>query len=507
MDCADILEMLTPYHDGELDAAGRGGVDAHLAGCASCRRDYAELKSLVGAVRAVPREPAPAGFLDDVKRRIAADEQKAHGPADDETKILAFPQRKVRWAPYAGAAAAGVLAALVGALVMVREEADRAPSMREEFAQSKGAPAVSAPRAASRPALHAANRADDLARDESRTEADVEVFAKAAAPARLKAAAKDGFDAPASQPVASAVPVPAGPREAEEKAAEPVPTPLLAAAPPAPANEGAAEFRAAAKEAPRDAERIGDAVATRIRAEVFAPDPVAACRWSAANADPLEVAPDSVVTEVPDAVVQGKNIRDPDIVQGNRFLYLREADRIRLRGTPAQIRAFGDRLESQNYLVRTPAEQDAYAAWRGGDRDEERRIQLETGALLDRAGGLRADDVLVAQSRTSDERRARTAGRSAAAEGAKRAPEPESEPSAEKPAAPEAAPAGAAPAAAGAASADSTARQESIAAPAAVQAFEDASVKAPSDVRIEVELQFLPLSAWGSRPAESRKRR
>ena len=45
-------ERLSAYYDGELDAARREQVEAHLNGCAECRRALADLKSLSEALSA-----------------------------------------------------------------------------------------------------------------------------------------------------------------------------------------------------------------------------------------------------------------------------------------------------------------------------------------------------------------------------------------------------------------------------------------------------------------------
>jgi anti-sigma factor RsiW len=77
LDCTDIRAMLSALVDDELDAARRHAAERHLAGCAACRTllDEAEGIDALGAAAAgrEDRSPLPAGFEDDVLRRIAGD--------------------------------------------------------------------------------------------------------------------------------------------------------------------------------------------------------------------------------------------------------------------------------------------------------------------------------------------------------------------------------------------------------------------------------------------------
>lgn len=71
MTCQQVERELSAYLDGELTAAARAGVDAHVAGCSSCRERLAELDKLVRGVGAVARVGAPPGFLAAVRGKLA----------------------------------------------------------------------------------------------------------------------------------------------------------------------------------------------------------------------------------------------------------------------------------------------------------------------------------------------------------------------------------------------------------------------------------------------------
>ncbi len=52
--CREMEDLLSAYHDGELDAEGRRAVEAHMAGCAECRRTEEDLKKVGMALAALP---------------------------------------------------------------------------------------------------------------------------------------------------------------------------------------------------------------------------------------------------------------------------------------------------------------------------------------------------------------------------------------------------------------------------------------------------------------------
>jgi len=62
MICREAQEQLSAWLDGELEAVARARVAEHLAGCAVCRRELAQLEALEAALGslAVPAPPALA---------------------------------------------------------------------------------------------------------------------------------------------------------------------------------------------------------------------------------------------------------------------------------------------------------------------------------------------------------------------------------------------------------------------------------------------------------------
>ncbi|MCX6574243.1 MAG: zf-HC2 domain-containing protein [Candidatus Aminicenantes bacterium] len=61
MTCERIEELLSAYLEGELAAAERAGIDAHLAACAECAELAGLMRETLAATAAFPQiEPSPA---------------------------------------------------------------------------------------------------------------------------------------------------------------------------------------------------------------------------------------------------------------------------------------------------------------------------------------------------------------------------------------------------------------------------------------------------------------
>ena len=60
MKCESARPLLEAYLDGELDRGAIDELESHLATCAACRAQLADLEQLRAAVRAIQRERAPA---------------------------------------------------------------------------------------------------------------------------------------------------------------------------------------------------------------------------------------------------------------------------------------------------------------------------------------------------------------------------------------------------------------------------------------------------------------
>jgi len=70
MTCDHARERLDALMDGELGAAERAEVEAHIAGCAACDAELRALAALSSSLRAAPYHRAPAGLRGDVRRAL-----------------------------------------------------------------------------------------------------------------------------------------------------------------------------------------------------------------------------------------------------------------------------------------------------------------------------------------------------------------------------------------------------------------------------------------------------
>jgi len=67
---AEAHSQMADYLEGDLDLTKRALLDAHLDGCASCSREFGEMRGTIALLRGLP-DPEPAPFLvESVMRRI-----------------------------------------------------------------------------------------------------------------------------------------------------------------------------------------------------------------------------------------------------------------------------------------------------------------------------------------------------------------------------------------------------------------------------------------------------
>jgi hypothetical protein len=115
-ECTRCRERLSEYLDGLLAAPERGEVDAHLAGCAECRRELDLWRATVQAMAELPRSGAPQGFGARVMARLGAGAEAA----PERPRILSL---WVRALPVAA-----LVLVVLGVALMVEHRSAPAPS-------------------------------------------------------------------------------------------------------------------------------------------------------------------------------------------------------------------------------------------------------------------------------------------------------------------------------------------------------------------------------------------
>jgi anti-sigma factor RsiW len=118
MNCSDLNEALVDYVDGRLDPAEQRKVERHLEVCDHCSALVTDLRTIRAAAFMLDRhEPAP-----EVWTRLQA--AVAAEPAP-KGRLLAMPAR-ANWPVWLGAAAALVLATVIGLMPLVSRDANPA---------------------------------------------------------------------------------------------------------------------------------------------------------------------------------------------------------------------------------------------------------------------------------------------------------------------------------------------------------------------------------------------
>jgi hypothetical protein len=123
MTCEDALAQLDDFADGELDEAEFQEIELHLATCAACAQEAAELRALVERAARLPRSLAPERDLwPGIAKQI-----RASRPAADEPMWPAWTWRAL-------AAAAAIVLAVMWWRVDHRVPPSPSPDSAAQFA-------------------------------------------------------------------------------------------------------------------------------------------------------------------------------------------------------------------------------------------------------------------------------------------------------------------------------------------------------------------------------------
>jgi anti-sigma factor RsiW len=123
MKCADLNEALVDLVDGRLDGPERRDVERHLEGCANCRALVEDLRSLRAAAFLLDRREPKAETWSKLQAAIASE------PAPGRLLSMPGVRRSLGdggWPVWLGAAAALILATVIGLLPLMNREPERA---------------------------------------------------------------------------------------------------------------------------------------------------------------------------------------------------------------------------------------------------------------------------------------------------------------------------------------------------------------------------------------------
>ena len=128
MKCADLQpDALVDLVDGRLDGAARRDVERHLEGCAECRALIEDLRSIRAAALMLDRRAPKAETWTKLQAALAAEPRP-------KANVLTMPSRQ-NWAVWLGAAAALILATVIGLMPLM----NRTPPPHDDAAQTDAA--------------------------------------------------------------------------------------------------------------------------------------------------------------------------------------------------------------------------------------------------------------------------------------------------------------------------------------------------------------------------------
>jgi hypothetical protein len=108
---AQTRSLLGDYMEGDLATAEHTAVDDHLDGCATCRQELGDLRSVVGLVRALPDPQVPVDLAGAVMARIAA------GEGASRMRLISGGVRRITEPRFVAALAAGVAGLLAWSML------------------------------------------------------------------------------------------------------------------------------------------------------------------------------------------------------------------------------------------------------------------------------------------------------------------------------------------------------------------------------------------------------
>lgn len=128
MNCSEIQEKLSAYHDGELSSEVRDAVASHLADCQRCASQLAEFESYTNTFQKLPPPEVPAtvwaGISREIEQQPAVERSRSRGPSYHS------------WATTRRLALAASVLLMVGAGLWIAQPFGHSDSHHAEFAKT-----------------------------------------------------------------------------------------------------------------------------------------------------------------------------------------------------------------------------------------------------------------------------------------------------------------------------------------------------------------------------------
>jgi len=119
MTCEQFREVVADLVDGGLDPTTERAADRHAEGCEACRALRADLKTIGAAAFTLDRLEPPSRVWHRIQERLHNEPVVAPAP-----RLLAWPATRRTWALWGAAAAALLLATVIGLLPLLQRRDD-----------------------------------------------------------------------------------------------------------------------------------------------------------------------------------------------------------------------------------------------------------------------------------------------------------------------------------------------------------------------------------------------
>lgn len=133
MTCEEFRAIVADLVDGGLDPVTERAADRHADGCEACRALRGDLRTIAAAAFTLDRHEPPARVWDRVQERVSHELIERPAP-----RLLAWPRTRVAWSVWGAAAAALLLATMIGLVSLIQRRGATEQAAQQAAAQQGG---------------------------------------------------------------------------------------------------------------------------------------------------------------------------------------------------------------------------------------------------------------------------------------------------------------------------------------------------------------------------------